>query len=143
MKQCECRSMAINKDPEKVKCDVCYAYQQGQSSSAARIAELEVQVSELEGLAEYQCADCQDTGWLENRVEGKYACTCMTEMEPYQLLESRIAELESDARIMSESLLKTHKAANCGNNKAMDYIRHGAVIKVCPACIIAAKYREG
>lgn len=34
MKQCKCGSMAINKDPEKVKCDVCYAYQQGQLASA-------------------------------------------------------------------------------------------------------------
>ena len=34
------------------------------------------------------CPDCNDTGWLENRVEGKYPCTCMTECEPYQLLEA-------------------------------------------------------
>ena len=32
------------------------------------------------------CGDCNDTGWLENREEGRYPCTCMTEAEPYQLL---------------------------------------------------------
>ena len=29
MKQCKCGSFAINKDPERKSCDVCYAYQQG------------------------------------------------------------------------------------------------------------------
>ena len=56
-------------------------------------------------------------------------------------LQARIDELEEDCKVMAESLIKTHRAANCGNNKAMDYIRHGAILKVCPACTIAAKYR--
>jgi len=34
------------------------------------------------------CGDCDGTGWLYNRIDGRYACTCMTEAEPYQLLES-------------------------------------------------------
>lgn len=38
------------------------------------------------------CADCNDTGWLENREEGRYPCTCMTGAEPYQLLQAKVAE---------------------------------------------------
>ena len=45
---------------------------------------------------EILCADCLDTGWLENREEGRYPCTCITEMEPYQLLQTRCAELEKE-----------------------------------------------
>lgn len=41
------------------------------------------------------CGDCNDTGWLENREEGRYPCTCMTEAEPYQILEAKCAELEA------------------------------------------------
>jgi len=33
------------------------------------------------------CGDCDGSGWQENRVEGRHPCTCMTEAEPYQLLE--------------------------------------------------------
>ena len=33
------------------------------------------------------CGDCDGSGWQENREEGRYPCTCMTEAEPYQLLE--------------------------------------------------------
>lgn len=42
--------------------------------------------AEKEGLV---CGDCDGSGWLENRVEGRYPCTCMTEAEPYQLLEAQ------------------------------------------------------
>jgi hypothetical protein len=62
-----------------------------------RVTELEKQlkderqrVEELSAMSEFTCADCQDTGWLHNRVEGRYACTCMTEMEPYQELEREL-----------------------------------------------------
>jgi hypothetical protein len=44
---------------------------------------------------EYMCLDCQDTGWLENRVEGKYPCTCISETEPYQQLLAKVNELGS------------------------------------------------
>ena len=108
-------------------------YQMAIDKQAARIAELELKVNELEGLAEYQCADCQDTGWLENRVEGKYPCTCMTEMEPYQLLESKIAELESDARIMARQVVLNHLKYRQNREPVRDC--------ACPACIIAAKYK--
>jgi hypothetical protein len=38
------------------------------------------------------CHDCMDTGWLENRVEGRYVCPCIRETEPYQELEQRLSE---------------------------------------------------
>ena len=39
------------------------------------------------------CGDCDGTGWQYNRVEGRYACTCMTEAEPYQILEDLIEKI--------------------------------------------------
>lgn len=44
------------------------------------------------------CGDCDGTGWRHNRVEGRYPCTCMTEAEPYQLLNDM---LEKIARVAS------------------------------------------
>jgi len=44
----------------------------------------------------YQCHDCQDSGWLLNRVDGKYPCTCLTETEPYRLLKQERDALAKD-----------------------------------------------
>lgn len=50
------------------------------------------------------CGDCDGSGWLYNRVEGRYACTCMTEAEPYQIMEER-------AKILEDSL---DRILDCG-----------------------------
>lgn len=42
------------------------------------------------------CGDCDGTGWQENRVEGRYPCTCMTEAEPYQLLLAELDRLTAE-----------------------------------------------
>jgi hypothetical protein len=39
------------------------------------------------------CHDCMDTGWLENRVEGRYVCPCIRETEPYQELQQQLSKL--------------------------------------------------
>lgn len=39
------------------------------------------------------CGDCDGSGWLYNRVEGRYPCTCMTEAEPYQILSNAMEEI--------------------------------------------------
>ena len=44
------------------------------------------------------CGDCDGTGWQYNRVEGRYACTCMTEAEPYQLLEAEVERLTTASK---------------------------------------------
>lgn len=62
----------------------------GMEEEGSPTEEVERLLSLHEGMV---CADCQDTGWLENREEGKYPCTCMTEAEPYQLLEAERDEL--------------------------------------------------
>jgi hypothetical protein len=62
-----------------------------------RVAELEKERDEAIANEGRVCADCNDSGWLENRVDGRYPCTCMTESEPYQLLESQLATCERDA----------------------------------------------
>jgi len=59
----------------------------------AKVAELEAKLLDREGMV---CGDCDDTGWLENREEGRYPCTCMTEAEPYQLLQAKVAEAARD-----------------------------------------------
>lgn len=41
------------------------------------------------------CGDCDGSGWLQNRVEGRYPCTCMTEAEPYQIIKKQRDELLS------------------------------------------------
>lgn len=51
------------------------------------------------------CGDCNDTGWLENREEGRYPCTCMTEAEPYQILLA-----ERDALKANEETLQEYSA---------------------------------
>lgn len=61
---------------------------------------------ELRNINSFGCADCQDTGWLENRVEGKYPCTCMTEMEPYQFMEARAEAAEQRVKELEESQLR-------------------------------------
>ena len=64
-----------------------------------RIAELE----EMDGLL---CADCMDTGWLENRVEGKYPCTCVSETEPYQILVQQNSEQASEIARLNAVIAK-------------------------------------
>ena len=38
---------------------------------------------------------------------------------------------------LAVGMLKAHKDVNCGDNKAIDYIRLGNYIKRCPACVLA------
>lgn len=40
MRQCKCGSFAINKDPDRIICDVCYAYESGRITERERIIEL-------------------------------------------------------------------------------------------------------
>ena len=58
----------------------------------AEIAKLDKRIKELEEVDDLLCSDCMDTGWLENRVEGKYPCTCVSETEPYQILVQQNSE---------------------------------------------------
>lgn len=56
-----------------------------------KVEELETR---QEGLV---CGDCIDgSGWQENAVEGRYPCTCMTEAEPYQLLQEQLAACQKE-----------------------------------------------
>lgn len=66
-----------------------------------KVADLERQLADREGLV---CGDCDGSGWLENSVEGRYPCTCMTEAEPYQLLQSQLAEAMKDAEQLKNKL---------------------------------------
>lgn len=69
---------------------------------SAKCAELEAELLNKEGMT---CGDCNDTGWLENREEGRYPCTCMTEAEPYQILLA-----ERDALKANEETLQEYSA---------------------------------
>ena len=55
----------------------------------AAISETAKQIKELE---QNSCGDCTD-GWRYNRVEVRHACTCMTEMEPFQILETALVKI--------------------------------------------------
>lgn len=50
----------------------------------------EAKLADREGVV---CDDCDGTGWLENRVDGRHPCTCITEAEPYQILEAKQARI--------------------------------------------------
>lgn len=54
-------------------------------------------LTEIDELSQNTCSECgpENYGWIFNRVEGKAACGCMTEAEPFQILLKaleRIAE---------------------------------------------------
>lgn len=54
------------------------------------------------------CDECDGSGWVENRVYGKEPCVCMTEAEPYQLLQQQLANSQAEnlrLRKALESLL--------------------------------------
>jgi hypothetical protein len=60
-----------------------------------------------------RCGDCDDTGLRENRVEGKYPCTCITETDFWEWNEAELeaAELQlavqtANAAAMREALEK-------------------------------------
>ena len=60
----------------------------------AQLAAMTKERDEREGLVCDQCIE--GSGWCENAVEGRYACTCMTEAEPYQLLQAQLAAMTQD-----------------------------------------------
>lgn len=73
-----------------------------------RIMYLSQQVEELE---QNSCSDC-DNGWKYNRVEGRHACSCITEMEPFQILLTALekiscmsSEFEQSKKIAKEALM--------------------------------------
>lgn len=45
-------------------------------------------LAEIDGLEQNVCDSCSpdNYGWIFNRIEGKAACGCMTEAEPFQIL---------------------------------------------------------
>ncbi|NTW88710.1 MAG: hypothetical protein HGB26_06210 [Desulfobulbaceae bacterium] len=51
--------------------------------------------TENEQLAQNVCDECSpdNYGWVFNRVEGKAACVCMTEAEPFQILLSALEKI--------------------------------------------------
>jgi len=56
-------------------------------------AEVERLTTLLSGGEELVCGDCDGSGWKQNRVEGRHACTCMTEAEPFQILLKSLEKL--------------------------------------------------
>lgn len=39
------------------------------------------------------CDECNGDGWVHNQVEGRGACTCMIEAEPFQILQKALEQL--------------------------------------------------
>ena len=62
--------------------------------TTTRPIESELQ-AEIEKLSQQVCDECSpdDYGWVENRVEGRVPCVCITESGAYQALEAEIKEL--------------------------------------------------
>ena len=72
----------------------------------AEIAKRDKRIKELEEVDDLLCSDCMDTGWLENRVEGKYPCTCVSETEPYQILVQQNSEQASEIARLKAVIVK-------------------------------------
>ena len=71
--------------------------------------------AESEHLSQRICDECPDadgypTGWGENRVEGRFACVCMAEAEPYQEMQKRAEAAEARVRELLE--IRTAAAAH-------------------------------
>ena len=60
-------------------------------------------LNENDTLSQNTCSECSpdNYGWIFNRVEGKAACGCMTEAEPFQIL------LHALERIMDKECLQS------------------------------------
>lgn len=87
----------------------CFAGAKKLEQLQAKVAELEAENARLSDGA--VCGDCDGSGWLENRVEGRYPCTCMTEAEPYQLLAEQLAAEQLNNKLLREALeavIKVH-----------------------------------
>lgn len=76
---------------------------------AARTASLTAEVERLK--SGVVCGDCDGSGWLENRVDGRHPCTCMTEAEPYQLLIEQNAELTAQRDVAISTIEFAYKVA--------------------------------
>ena len=63
---------------------------------SAEVERLEAENSEL---SQHVCSECgpENYGWVFNRVEGKAACGCMTEAEPFQILLKALEEIHRAA----------------------------------------------
>jgi len=59
------------------------------------------------------CVDCLDSGWDEEK-EGRSPCACVSETEPYQILEAELSDTIFNYESMSEACkanaIKTEKA---------------------------------
>jgi len=64
---------------------------------------------ENEELVQRVCDECDGDGWCENRVEGRYPCVCVTETEPYQLLQASLAEKEAEMTELREKVRQLHE----------------------------------
>jgi hypothetical protein len=54
------------------------------------------------------CNDCFDTGWSVDR-EGKSVCACISETEPYQMIEEEVERLRAENDRLKTAL---HDAIN-------------------------------
>ena len=57
--------------------------------------------------AEILCPDCNDSGWNEDR-EGRSPCSCVSETEPYQLLEQENKRLRNDMHFIMKHSCESH-----------------------------------
>lgn len=113
------------------KSDLETVWQACQATSAARIAELVAEVKALDSSFD----------------------SCNAENDSLRMINSnmalRIAELEADCKVMAKIVINNHEdtcmecpaiGCNKGLNIGKPFIRDCCI---CPACLIAAKYREG
>lgn len=97
---------------------------------------------ERDQLQQHVCDECVDedgnpTGWRENRAEGRYACACIAESEPYIALaeerDAAIARAEDWHRIAdlrSAALVEAEKRAEEWSGMAVELEQVGALFEL-------------
>lgn len=106
----------------------------------AEIAKRDERIAELE---EQVCGECDGDGWNYNAEEGRHACGCVAELEPYQLQaeeiakrDARITELEATVKQCREIELELHKLVRLDGRHEDNAI---SIIRMCQAEIALLK----
>lgn len=88
---------------------------------ARAVLEVDALTRGRDELLQHVCDECCDktgapTGWVENRVEGRVPCACVSESEPYQILQRERDELRKEVDRLTRAAIKAFVDNNPGTD---------------------------